>query len=102
MIGLKHDKPLLRAYQHYQSQLRRPPRVLEHQGRGRAADIATQHIQPGDTIIVGRKYRNAGGGYLLWQAAVPAGHRHGSAPFMSVVRDPSVYDDEQIVPSTAA
>ncbi|MBA4263576.1 MAG: ferredoxin--NADP(+) reductase, partial [Comamonadaceae bacterium] len=53
-----------------------------------------QHIQVGDTVLVGRK----ASGTLLTQNLTPGRHLYllstgtGLAPFMSVIRDPDVYE----------
>ena len=83
MIGLRVDgKPLLRAYS-----------IVSPNSR-------LQHIQPGDTVIVGHKPT----GTLLTDYLLPGkrlylfGTGTGLAPFMSIIRDPDAYERyEQIV-----
>jgi ferredoxin--NADP+ reductase len=101
MIGLRvNDKPLLRAYSiaspNYEDHLE----FLSIKVEDGPLTSRLQHIQPGDTIIVGRKPT----GTLVVDYLLPGKRLYllatgtGLAPFMSVVRDPSVYERyEQIV-----
>jgi ferredoxin/flavodoxin---NADP+ reductase len=101
MIGLRvNDKPLLRAYSiaspNYEDHLE----FLSIKVEDGPLTSRLQHIQPGDKIIVGRKPT----GTLVVDYLLPGKRLYllatgtGLAPFMSVVRDPSVYEQyEQIV-----
>jgi ferredoxin--NADP+ reductase len=95
MIGLMVDgKPLLRAYSmvspHYEENLE----FLSIKVQNGPLTSRLQHIQPGDTMLVGRK----ASGTLLLQNLLPGRTLYllstgtGLAPFMSVIRDPDVYD----------
>jgi ferredoxin--NADP+ reductase len=95
MIGLMLDgRPLLRAYSmvspHYQESLE----FLSIKVQDGPLTSRLQHIQPGDSIVVGRK----ASGTLLTQNLLPGKNLYllatgtGLAPFMSVVRDPDVYE----------
>jgi ferredoxin--NADP+ reductase len=101
MIGLQVDgRPLLRAYSmvspHYEERLE----FLSIKVPDGPLTSRLQHIQPGDTILVGRK----ASGTLLTQNLLPGRHLYllgtgtGLAPFMSVARDPDVYEQfEKVV-----
>jgi ferredoxin/flavodoxin---NADP+ reductase len=95
MIGLPVDgRPLLRAYSmvspHYEETLE----FLSIKVQDGPLTSRLQHIQPGDTIVVGRK----ASGTLLTQNLLPGRHLYllgtgtGLAPFMSIARDPDVYE----------
>lgn len=95
MIGLQVDgKPLMRAYSmvspHYEENLE----FLSIKVQDGPLTSRLQNIQPGDTILVGRK----ASGTLLTQNLLPAkrlyllGTGTGLAPFMSIVQDPDVYE----------
>ena len=92
MIGLRvNGKPLLRAYS-----IVSPNKVQDGPLTSRL-----QHIQPGDSIIVGHKPT----GTLLIDYLLPGkrlymfGTGTGLAPFMSIIRDPDTYEkfDEVIL-----
>ncbi|MGZ5787670.1 MAG: ferredoxin--NADP reductase [Ramlibacter sp.] len=101
MIGLVVDgRPLLRAYSmvspHYEETLE----FLSIKVQDGPLTSRLQHIQPGETIVVGRK----ASGTLLTQNLMPGKHLYllgtgtGLAPFMSVARDPEVYEQfEKVV-----
>jgi len=101
MIGLVVDgRPLLRAYSmvspHYEETLE----FLSIKVQDGPLTSRLQHIQPGDSIVVGRK----ASGTLLTQNLLPGktlyllGTGTGLAPFMSVARDPDVYEQfEKVV-----
>lgn len=101
MIGLMVDgRPLLRAYSmvspHYQETLE----FLSIKVPGGALTSRLQNVQAGDTVLVGRR----ASGSLLTQNLLPGRRLYllatgtGLAPFMSVVRDPDVYEQyEKIV-----
>ncbi len=95
MIGLMVDgRPLLRAYSmvspHYEETLE----FLSIKVPDGPLTSRLQHIQVGDTVLVGRK----ASGTLLTQNLTPGRHLYllstgtGLAPFMSVIRDPEVYE----------
>ena len=95
MIGLMVDgRPLLRAYSmvspHYEETLE----FLSIKVPDGPLTSRLQHIQVGDAVLVGRK----ASGTLLTQNLTPGRHLYllstgtGLAPFMSVVRDPDVYE----------
>ncbi len=101
MIGLTvNDKPLLRAYSmvspHYEETLE----FLSIKVADGPLTSRLQHIQVGDTILVGRK----SSGTLLTQNLLAGRNLYllstgtGLAPFMSVIRDPDIYEQyEKIV-----
>ncbi len=101
MIGLNVDgRPLLRAYSmvspHYQETLE----FLSIKVPDGPLTSRLQHIKVGDTVLVGRK----ASGTLLTQNLTPGRHLYllstgtGLAPFMSVIRDPDVYEQfEKVV-----
>jgi ferredoxin--NADP+ reductase len=105
MIGLMvNGKPLLRAYSmaspHYEETLE----FLSIKVPDGPLTSRLQHLQPGDTVLVGRKPS----GTLLVQNLRPneggprklflLGTGTGLAPFMSVIRDPEVYEHfEQVI-----
>jgi ferredoxin--NADP+ reductase len=95
MIGLPVDgRPLLRAYSiaspNYEDHLE----FLSIKVEDGPLTSRLQHIQPGDTIIVGRKPT----GTLVIDYLLPGGRLYllstgtGLAPFMSIVRDPTTYE----------
>ena len=95
MIGLNVDgRPLLRAYSmvspHYEETLE----FLSIKVPEGPLTSRLQNIQPGDSILVGRK----ASGTLLTQNLLPGkrlyllGTGTGLAPFMSIVQDPDVYE----------
>lgn len=101
MIGLRVDgRPLLRAYSiaspNYEDHLE----FLSIKVEDGPLTSRLQHIQVGDSIIVGRKPT----GTLLCDYLLPGkrlylfGTGTGLAPFMSIVRDPETYERfEQII-----
>jgi ferredoxin--NADP+ reductase len=95
MIGLPVDgRPLLRAYSmvspHYEETLE----FLSIKVADGPLTSRLQHVQPGEKILVGRKasgtllLQNLLPGRVLWLLATGT----GLAPFMSVIRDPDVYE----------
>lgn len=95
MIGLMVDqRPLLRAYSmvspHYEDTLE----FFSIKVPDGPLTSRLQHVQPGDTLLVGRK----ASGTLLLQNLQPGRTLYllstgtGLAPFMSVIRDPEVYE----------
>lgn len=101
MIGLKvNDKPLLRAYSIASANYEDHLEFLSIKVEDGPLTSRLQHVQPGDTIIVGRKPT----GTLLIDYTLPGkrlylfGTGTGLAPFMSVIRDPETYERfEQII-----
>ena len=101
MIGLRIDaKPLLRAYSiaspNYEDHLE----FLSIKVDDGPLTSRLQHIQPGDTIVVGRKPT----GTLVVDYLLPGKRLYlfstgtGLAPFMSIIRDPESYEKfEQII-----
>jgi ferredoxin--NADP+ reductase len=95
MIGLMVDgRPLLRAYSmvspHYEDTLE----FLSIKVQDGPLTSRLQHLKPGERILVGRKasgtllLQNLLPGRTLWLLATGT----GLAPFMSVIRDPEVYE----------
>ena len=95
MIGLMVDgKPLVRAYSmvspHYEETLE----FLSIKVPDGPLTSRLQHIQVGDTVLIGRRPT----GTLLLQNLVPGRTLYlfctgtGLAPFMSIIRDPDVYE----------
>jgi ferredoxin/flavodoxin---NADP+ reductase len=102
MIGLKQPggKPLLRAYSIASANYEDHLEFLSIKVPDGPLTSRLQHIQPGDTIVVGRKPT----GTLLIDYLLPGkrlyllGTGTGLAPWMSVVRDPETYEKfEQVV-----
>lgn len=95
MIGLPVEgRPLMRAYSmvspHYEENLE----FLSIKVQDGPLTSRLQHIQPGEHILVGRK----ASGTLLLQNLLPGDTLYllstgtGLAPFMSIIRDPDVYE----------
>jgi ferredoxin/flavodoxin---NADP+ reductase len=102
MIGLRQDngKPLLRAYSIASANYEEHLEFLSIKVPDGPLTSRLQHIQPGDTIIVGRKPT----GTLLIDYLLPGkrlyllGSGTGLAPWMSIIRDPATYEKfEQVV-----
>lgn len=101
MIGLRvNGKPLLRAYSiasaNYEEQLE----FLSIKVADGPLTSRLQHIQVGDSIVVGRKPT----GTLLIDYLLPGKRLYllstgtGLAPFLSIIRDPATYEAfEQVV-----
>ncbi len=95
MIGLMVDgKPLLRAYSIASANYEDHLEFLSIKVEEGPLTSRLQHIKVGDTIIVGRKPT----GTLLSDYLLPGKRLYmlstgtGLAPFMSIVRDPEVYE----------
>jgi ferredoxin--NADP+ reductase len=96
MIGLKQEngKPLLRAYSIVSANYEEHLEFLSIKVPNGPLTSKLQHIQPGDSIIVGKKPT----GTLLIDYLLPGKHLWllgtgtGLAPFMSIVRDPETYE----------
>jgi ferredoxin--NADP+ reductase len=101
MIGLEVDsKPLLRAYSIASPNYEEHLEFLSIKVEEGPLTSRLQHIQVGDTLIVGRKPT----GTLLIDYTLPGrrlylfGTGTGLAPFMSIIRDPETYEKyEQVV-----
>jgi len=101
MIGLKvNNKPLLRAYSIVSPNYEEHLEFLSIKVPDGPLTSRLQHIQVGDSIIVGRKPT----GTLLVDYLRPGKRLYmmstgtGLAPFMSVIRDPETYERyEQVV-----
>ncbi len=95
MIGLKVDgKPLLRAYSIVSPNYEEHLEFLSIKVPDGPLTSRLQHVDVGDTIIVGRKPT----GTLLVDYLLPGkrlyllGTGTGLAPFMSIIRDPGTYE----------
>ena len=95
MIGLMvNGKPLLRAYSIASANYEDHLEFLSIKVEEGPLTSRLQHIKVGDTIIVGRKPT----GTLLSDYLLPGRRLYmlstgtGLAPFMSIVRDPEIYD----------
>ena len=95
MIGLKvNDKPLLRAYSIVSANYEEHLEFLSIKVPEGPLTSRLQHIQVGDSVIVGKKPT----GTLLIDYLLPAKRLYmfatgtGLAPFLSVVRDPETYE----------
>ena len=101
MIGLMVDgKPLLRAYSVASANYEEHLEFLSIKVPDGPLTSRLQHVQPGDSVLVGRKptgtlvvdYLRPGRRLYLLSTGT------GLAPFMSIVRDPEVYERfEQVV-----
>src|SRR6516164_4589972 len=95
MIGLRvNEKPLLRAYSIASANYEDHLEFLSIKVEDGPLTSRLQHIQPGDTVIVGRKPT----GTLLIDYLLPGKRLYllstgtGLAPFMSMIRDPEIYE----------
>ena len=95
MIGLKvNDKPLLRAYSIVSANYEEHLEFLSIKVPDGPLTSRLQHIQVGDTIIVGKKPT----GTILIDYLLPAKRLYmlstgtGVAPFLSLIRDPETYE----------
>ncbi|WP_395702116.1 ferredoxin--NADP reductase [Aquabacterium sp.] len=101
MIGLRvNNKPLLRAYSIVSANYEEHLEFLSIKVPDGPLTSRLQHIQVGDTIIVGRKPT----GTLVIDYLLPGRRLYlmstgtGLAPFMSIIRDPATYEKfEQVV-----
>ena len=101
MIGLRVEgKPLLRAYSIISANYEEHLEFLSIKVPDGPLTSRLQHIQVGDTIIVGKKPT----GTLLCDYLLPGKRLYmlstgtGLAPFMSIVRDPDTYERfEQVI-----
>ena len=95
MIGLKTEaKPLVRAYSIASANYEESLEFLSIKVPNGPLTSKLQHIEVGDTVIVGRKPT----GTLLIDYLLPGKRLYllstgtGLAPFMSIVRDPATYE----------
>lgn len=101
MIGLKvNNKPLVRAYSIVSANYEDHLEFLSIKVPDGPLTSKLQHIQVGDSIVVGRKPT----GTLVIDYLVPGKRLYllstgtGLAPFMSIVRDPETYEKfEQVI-----
>ena len=101
MIGLRvNGKPLLRAYSIVSANYEEHLEFLSIKVPDGPLTSRLQHLQVGDTLIVGKKPT----GTLLVDYLLPGkrlyllGTGTGLAPFLSIVRDPDTYDRyEQVI-----
>ena len=101
MIGLRvNDKPLLRAYSIVSANYEEHLEFLSIKVPEGPLTSRLQHIQVGDTLIVGKKPT----GTLLIDYLLPGKRLYllstgtGLAPFMSIIRDPATYEAfEQVI-----
>ncbi len=95
MIGLLVDgKPLVRAYSMVSAPWEEELEFLSIKVQDGPLTSRLQNIKPGDTVLIGRKVtgtlltENLLPGKTLWLFSTGT----GIAPFMSLIRDPEVYD----------
>ncbi len=95
MIGLRvNEKPLLRAYSIVSPNYEEHLEFLSIKVADGPLTSKLQHIQVGDTVLVGRKPT----GTLVIDYLLPGkrlylmGTGTGLAPFMSIIRDPATYE----------
>jgi ferredoxin/flavodoxin---NADP+ reductase len=101
MIGLRvNGKPLLRAYSIVSPNYEEHLEFLSIKVPDGPLTSRLQHIQVGDSIVVGRKAT----GTLVVDYLLPGKRLYllstgtGLAPFMSIIRDPATYEQfEQVV-----
>jgi ferredoxin--NADP+ reductase len=96
MIGLEHEgRPLLRAYSmasaHYEEELE----FFSIKVPDGPLTSRLQHIRPGDQVLVNSKAT----GTLVEDNLLPGKHLYliatgtGLAPFLSIIRDPEIYEN---------
>lgn len=95
MIGLQVDgRPLVRAYSMVSSAYEERLEFLSIAVPDGPLTSRLQHVQPGDTVLVGRKptgtliQDNLLPGETLWLLSTGT----GIAPFLSIVKDPEAYE----------
>jgi ferredoxin--NADP+ reductase len=102
MIGLRNEagKPLLRAYSIVSTNFEEHMEFLSIKVPNGPLTSRLQHIQVGDSIVVGRKPT----GTLLIDYLLPGKRLYmfstgtGLAPFLSLIRDPATYEKfEEVV-----
>ncbi|QQP92056.1 ferredoxin--NADP reductase [Skermanella sp. TT6] len=95
MMGLEVDgRPLLRAYSVVSSPYEEQLEFLSIKVPNGPLTSRLQHVKPGDTILINRKatgtllLHNLLPGKTLWLLSTGT----GLAPFLSIAKDPTVYD----------
>lgn len=95
MIGLKIDgKPLMRAYSMVSANYEENLEFLSIKVPDGPLTSKLQHVKPGDTVIINKKttgtliLANLLPGERLWMLSTGT----GLAPFLSLIKDPEVYD----------
>ena len=95
MMGLEVDgRPLLRAYSVVSAPYDEQLEFLSIKVPNGPLTSRLQHVKPGDTILVNRKatgtllLHNLEPGKNLWLLSTGT----GLAPFLSIIKDPAVYD----------
>ena len=95
MIGLMVEgKPLVRAYSMVSAPWEEELEFLSVKVQDGPLTSRLQHVRPGDTVLIGRKptgtllIENLLPGRTLWLFSTGT----GIAPFMSLIREPEVYD----------
>jgi ferredoxin/flavodoxin---NADP+ reductase len=95
MMGLEIDgRPLLRAYSMVNSSYEDVLEFFSIKVPNGPLTSRLQHLKPGDKILVGKKPT----GTLIQDNLLPGRHLYllstgtGLAPFMSIIRDPAVYE----------
>lgn len=95
MVGLEVDgRPMLRAYSMVSANHEEELEFFSIKVQNGPLTSRLQHIKVGDEILIGRKPT----GTLVQDALLPGRHLYlvgtgtGLAPFMSVVKDPEVYE----------
>ena len=95
MIGLMVEgKPLVRAYSMVSAPWEEGLEFLSIKVQRGPLTSRLQHVKPGDTVLIGRKptgtllTENLLPGRTLWLFSTGT----GIAPFMSLIREPEVYD----------
>ena len=100
MIGLEVEgKPLMRAYSIASANYEEHLEFLSIKVQHGPLTSRLQHLREGDTLLVSRKPV----GTLVIDDLLPGKHLYllgtgtGLAPFMSIIKDPYVYEDRKSV-----
>jgi ferredoxin--NADP+ reductase len=95
MIGLEHEgKPLMRAYSIASANYEDELEFFSIKVENGPLTSKLQHLKPGDEILIGKKPT----GTLITDEMLPGKHLYligtgtGLAPFMSIIKDPEVYE----------
>ncbi len=95
MIGIEvNGRPLVRAYSMVSANYEEQLEFFSIKVQDGALTSRLQHLQVGDTLLVGAKPT----GTLVAENLLPGKHLYlfgtgtGLAPFMSIIKDPEVYD----------
>jgi ferredoxin--NADP+ reductase len=95
MIGLEmNGRPLVRAYSMVSANYEEQLEFFSIKVQDGALTSKLQHLQVGDTVLVGAKPT----GTLVAENLLPGKHLYlfgtgtGLAPFMSIIKDPEVYE----------